>query len=113
MTSIIHQPVPELPVRDVEKSQAFYRDKLGFEIGWIYPSKTIGAVSKGETVLFLGKQQTIVPYTLWVFADNIDEMFQELKEGSIVISENLETKPWGLRQFTIEDIDGNRFIFHD
>ena len=24
----------------------------------------------------------------------------------------LEKKPWGLRQFTVDDIDGNRFYFH-
>lgn len=110
MKSIIHQPVPELPVKDVEKSQAFYRDKLGFEIGWTYP--TIGSVSKGEAVIFLRQHQTVVPNTLWVFADNVDDMYKELTEASITITDHLETKPWGLRQFTIEDIDGNRFIFH-
>jgi uncharacterized glyoxalase superfamily protein PhnB len=26
--------------------------------------------------------------------------------------EPLERKPWGLRQFTVEDIDGNRFHLH-
>ena len=53
MKSEIHQPVPELPVKDVEKAQAFYRDELGFSIAWIYPDKSIGAVSKGETAIFL------------------------------------------------------------
>jgi len=24
----------------------------------------------------------------------------------------LEKKPWGLRQFTVADLDGNRFHFH-
>jgi hypothetical protein len=24
----------------------------------------------------------------------------------------LRRRPWGLRQFTVEDIDGNRFYFH-
>ena len=28
------------------------------------------------------------------------------------IVEPLEKKPWGLRQFTIEDLDENRFYFH-
>ena len=28
------------------------------------------------------------------------------------IVEPLEEKPWGLHQFTVEDIDGNRFYFH-
>ncbi|HVK96566.1 MAG TPA: VOC family protein, partial [Flavisolibacter sp.] len=88
-------------------------DMLGFTIGWIIPEKTIGAVSKGETVLFLGKRETIVPYTLWVFADNVEEIYQEFIEAAVKIIEDIQNKPWGMRQFTIEDIDGNRFIFHD
>jgi uncharacterized glyoxalase superfamily protein PhnB len=28
------------------------------------------------------------------------------------IVEPLEKKPWGLRQFTVEDLDGNRFYIH-
>lgn len=113
MKSKIHQPVPELPVKDVEESQAFYKDKLGFEIGWLDPSGAIGAVSKGETVIFLGKRQNFAPYKLWVFADNVDEIYKEFIDASITITEDIETKPWGLRQFTVEDPDGNRFIFHD
>jgi hypothetical protein len=36
MTSI-GQPVPELPVADVERAQQHYKDALGFEIGWLLP----------------------------------------------------------------------------
>ena len=37
--TVIAQPVPELPVADVERAQKHYRDALGFEIGWLYPGK--------------------------------------------------------------------------
>jgi hypothetical protein len=70
-------------------------------------------VSKGETAIFLGKRENVVPSTLWFFADNVDEIYDEFMQASVVISEAIETKPWGIRQFVIEDIDGNRFIFHD
>jgi catechol 2,3-dioxygenase-like lactoylglutathione lyase family enzyme len=112
MKSIFHQPVPELPVKDVVKSQEFYRDKLGFNIGWLYPTQDIGAVSKDEIVLFLRRKESIFPITIWVFADNIDELYHEIEQASLSIVEEIETKPWGIRQFTIEDLDGNRFIFH-
>ena len=42
-------PTPELPVADVERAQEHYRDTLGFEIGWLYPGKEIGAVSRDNS----------------------------------------------------------------
>jgi predicted enzyme related to lactoylglutathione lyase len=112
MKSKIHQPVPELPVTDVEKAQAFYHDELDFNIGWIDPDKTIGAVSKEETVIFLRKRSGAIVNTHWIFADNIDELYREIQATNTNIVEPIEDKPWRIRQFTIEDIDGNRFIFH-
>jgi catechol 2,3-dioxygenase-like lactoylglutathione lyase family enzyme len=52
------QPVPELPVADVERAQRHYRDALGFEIGWLYPDKNIGAVSRDRAVLFFRKKES-------------------------------------------------------
>ena len=48
----------------------------------------------------------------WVFAEDIDATYNELKSMGANIVEPLEKKPWGLTQFTVEDIDGNRFYFH-
>ena len=52
----IGQPVPELPVIDVERAQGHYRDALGFEIGWLYPGKEIGAVSRGDVAIFFRRR---------------------------------------------------------
>lgn len=49
--SSIGRPVPELPVADVERAQRYYRDTLGFQIGWLDPGKEIGAVSRGEVAI--------------------------------------------------------------
>lgn len=54
--SPIGQPVPELPIADVERAQQYYRDVLGFDIGWLDPSKEIGAVSRGEVAIFFRKR---------------------------------------------------------
>src|SRR5262245_1633929 len=111
--SRISQPVPELPVEDVERAQKYYRDVLGFEIGWLDPDKDIGAVSRDDVVIFF--RRTTVPFAPavhWVFAHDVDESYRELKASGANIVEPLEQKPWGLRQFTVDDLDGNRFYFH-
>jgi uncharacterized glyoxalase superfamily protein PhnB len=47
-----------------------------------------------------------------VFAEDVDATYEELKALGANIVEPLEGKSWGLRQFTVEDLDGNRFYFH-
>ena len=109
----MNQKVPELPVADVEKAQQHYRDVLGFEIGWLEPDKGIGAVSRGTAAIFFRKrQQPFEPGIHWIFAPAIDATYQEFRSSGAKIVEPLEKKPWGLRQFTVEDLDGNRFYFH-
>ena len=111
--SSIGQPVPELPVADVERAQQHYRDALGFEIGWLYPDKEIGAVSRGDVAIFFRKRKPpFEPAVHWVFAEDIDASYQELKSSGANIVDPLEKKPWGLRQFTVTDLDGNLFYFH-
>jgi predicted enzyme related to lactoylglutathione lyase len=112
MTSI-GRPVPELPVADVERAQEHYRDALGFEIGWLYPGKEIGAVSRGDVAIFFRKKKSpFEPAVHWVFAEDIDASYEELKSLGANIVDPLEKKPWGLRQFTVKDLDGNLFYFH-
>ena len=111
--STIGQPVPELPVQDVERAQQYYRETLGFDIGWLHPGKEIGAVSRGDVVIFF--RRTEPPFAgavHWVFAEDLDASYGELTSSGANIVEPLEKKPWGLRQFAIDDLDGNRFYFH-
>ncbi len=108
------RPVPELPAADVERAQQHYRDALGFEIKWLEPDKGIGAVSHSDIgPIFLRKRTPpFEPAVHWVFAGDIDATYQALKSSGANIVDPLEKKPWGLRQFTIQDLDGNLFYFH-
>jgi len=113
MLTAIGQPVPELPVIDVERAQEHYRDALGFEIGWLTPGKEIGAVSRGNVAIFFRKRRPpFEPAVHWVFAEDRDASCRELQALGANIVEPIETKPWGLRQFTLKDLDGNVFYFH-
>jgi uncharacterized glyoxalase superfamily protein PhnB len=107
------RPTPELPVEDVERAQQYYRDALGFEIGWLIEGGEMGAVSRDNMAIFFRKRQRpFEPAVHWIFAAEIDAAYAEMRERAARITEPLEKKPWGLRQFTVEDLDGNRFYFH-
>ena len=53
----------------------------------------------------------IVVLTVMVRTALLPLVYEELRSLGARIVEPLEKKPWGLRQFTVEDIDGNRFYF--
>jgi len=111
--ALFAHPTPELPVEDVERAQRHYRDALGFDIGWLQPGGDIGAVSNGSVAIFFRKRgRPFEPAVHWVHAADLDRTYDELRSRGARIVEPLERKPWGLRQFTLEDLDGNRFYFH-
>src|SRR5688572_8007497 len=89
----IAQPVPELPVVDVERAQQYYHDVLGFEIGWLYPGKEVGAVSRGPVAIFFRRRkEPFEPAVHWVFAEDIDATYDEFRSAGSKIVEPLETK---------------------
>lgn len=104
--------VPELPVLDVEKAQVYYRDVLGFEMAWTLDDKSLGAVGREGLAIFFLKNTHPTPTHHWIFAEDIDATYQEMKTRNANIVEDIENKPWNLRQFTIADLDGHRFTFH-
>jgi predicted enzyme related to lactoylglutathione lyase len=111
--STITAPVPELPVENVERAQRHYCEVLGFKFGWLYEDKTIGAVTRDDAPIFF-RQRTppFEPAVHWIFAPDIDATYAELKAAGASIIEPLAKMPWGLRQFTLQDLDGNVFYFH-
>jgi uncharacterized glyoxalase superfamily protein PhnB len=48
----------------------------------------------------------------WVYCTDVDQTCEELKTRFARIVDDIEDKPWGLRQFSVEDLDGNIFHFH-
>ncbi|MFQ6546477.1 VOC family protein [Aestuariibius sp. 2305UL40-4] len=104
---------PELPVRSVEEAQRYYRDRMGFRIGWHQEDGRIGAVSRGDCAIFFRETDTeIHPGTFWVFAEAIDDLYRALNDLGAEIVDPIEDKPWGLRQFTVRDLHGHLFHYH-
>jgi catechol 2,3-dioxygenase-like lactoylglutathione lyase family enzyme len=81
----IAQPVPELPVSDVERAREYYRDHLGFELGWSVPrgdgpGSELAAVTRGKAILFFRRRVApFEPAVHWVFASRIGATHDELK----------------------------------
>jgi uncharacterized glyoxalase superfamily protein PhnB len=99
--------VPQLPVTDLAATQAWYRDVLGFEIAWA--SSDFGAVWLDRVELFFARVARPSPAVcLCVRVDDADALYKRYRENGARIVSELEDKPWGMREFTLEDPNGHR-----
>ena len=100
---------PELPVADVAAAQRYYRDALGCRIGWIAPDGRYGAVYVDTHEIFLAQREAPRPrVTCCIRVDDVEEALATCREAGARIVEELEDKPWAMREFCVEDIDGHR-----
>ena len=98
---------PELPVKDVANAQAYYRDKLGFEVLWIWEDN-FGAVGSGHIEIFFFKQAgPIHPTSCYIFVDDADSWYERYRQQAVTIVEEIRSTPWGMREFVIKDLNGH------
>ena len=100
---------PQLPVSDVRAAQDYYRDVLGFQIAWIWLDD-YGAVYNGDVQIYFTKVDGPRP-SMCCCADveDADAVYETYRARGAKIVSEIETKPWGMREFTIEDPNGHLF----
>jgi len=115
--------VPEIPVTDMNAALDYYKSKLGFNIDWGGPEGGIAGISKGHCRMFLTDRDfrehhgNAPPVVIWLnlnSKEEVDELYEiwNAAEGKIISPP--ESKPWKLHEFTVSDLDGNRFrVFYD
>ena len=107
-----------LAVPDLERSAAFYRDVLGFEIlemgdpGWrMYVC--------GACRIMAGECPDAIPaaqlgdhsYFAYLVVDDIDKVHEKAAAAGAAIVKAPITEPWGMREFGIRTVDGHRIMF--
>ena len=101
--------MPLLPVADVRKAQEYYRDVLGCTIDWNWEDK-YGAVSReGVTILFSKESKPRKGVCCGIVVPEVDELCKGLRTKGADVVAQPETKPWGMREFTIQDNNGHLF----
>lgn len=113
---------PVLNVYDVVATADYYRDKLGFNIDFLYGEPaTHAGISRGEwsgsmvsiQLSQVTSGQEIIPSGhLHVRVDSsIDTLANTYRANGVEIISEPDDKPWGLREFTIKDLNGHILIF--
>ena len=114
--------VPILFVRDVSASTAFFQEKLGFEIDFLYGAPPFyGSVSRGEACLHLrfvqqpnfadlaAREVSLILATVEV--SDIRGLYEEFKKRDVEFAQTPTKQPWGGTDFHVRDPDGNVISF--
>ena len=115
--------VPEIPVRHVEKAAEYYVNVLGFRFDWGNDEGGIGGISQGACRMFLTNGPfragygACGPVMVWLNLNSkqeIDELYHRWRQAGARIIAEPEDTPWNLREFRVEDLDGNQLrVFYD
>ena len=74
---------------------------------------SIGAVARDNvTIFFAQANEPFKPNVHWIYAENIELTYMEFKGRGVEIIEDIENKPWNMRQFAIKDLNGHIFYVH-
>jgi len=110
-----------LPVRDLATAVAFYRDRLGFEVGfeWGEPP-TYAILRAAETSIHLSRidppgdgeePRPIHPTLLYLFTHDVDALHDAVRDAGAEIAFPLQDLEYGMREFEVHDPDGHRLCF--
>jgi len=116
---------PTLAVRNMKQTIQFYRDSLGFQMGIAFPdadNPEYADLSKDGMVIMLVPTQNVgvsveaslgTGVNLYMQIDgDIDEYYNELKNRGVKIIVDIKDEPFGIRDFTVEDVNRYKLTFN-
>ena len=107
----LRKALPELPVDDVPAAVAYYRDVLGFHVN--YAQDDIGVMDRDAVTLLLiarTAQHTGIG-SCYIYIRDADSLHAELLAKGANVRGEPVSHPWGLRDFDVHDMAGNRLRF--
>ncbi len=106
--------VPTLQSNDAIKSYEFYHSVLGFEKNWEHrfePELPLFiSMSNGVNTVFITehKNESAFGMELYFYVKKVDSLVVHAKSQGVAFDVELHETPYGTKEFTIKDPDGNK-----
>jgi catechol 2,3-dioxygenase-like lactoylglutathione lyase family enzyme len=104
---------PRVPVTDIDEALKFYTKQLGFDLVWTWGAPTTHAgVSRDAVALDLVAvaAERAGRAMLYIRVNGVDAYHEALRERGVLVGD-LGDRDYGLRDFEVVDVAGNRIIF--
>jgi catechol 2,3-dioxygenase-like lactoylglutathione lyase family enzyme len=113
---------PVLLVADLERSVAYYRDRLGFECHVYGDPPNFATADRDAATILLAlanDRERLVPHwrivdMMWnayIRVDDVDAIYAEVQERGAGIDYTIYNAPHGFREFGVQDPDGHDIAF--
>lgn len=102
-----------LAVRDVRAAAEFYTSNLGFTVAFYNNDPpTFACVNLGRVQIFLS-EGTPAPggCSVYFVVGDADELYAFHRANGVEITEEIRDRPYGLRDYSIRDLDGYSLNF--
>jgi catechol 2,3-dioxygenase-like lactoylglutathione lyase family enzyme len=108
---MLQQALPELPFTNIPAAVDYYRDVLGFKIN--YQQDDLGVMDRDQiTILLIQRSEKHTGIgSFEVYIENADRLYAELRDRGANLQGEPVSHPWGLRDFRVLDLEGNRITF--
>lgn len=108
---MLRKVMPELPLSNVTAGVVHYRDVLGFEVN--YSQHDIGVMDRdGMRVLLIARSSRHTGIgSCSFYVTDADALHAELTARGANVQGPPVSQPWGLREFSVLDPEGNRLTF--
>ena len=109
-----------LPCSDIERSMAYYRDALGFDINFTWPLEgpvTYAVLAREDAInihLTLREDEVSMSGTkagIYIFVHDVNALFEEYQKSGAEITSALADQDYGMRDFDVRDPDGYQLTF--
>ena len=118
----ISTAAPQFLVSELPSAIAFYIERLGFKCDFVYDDFYASVSRDGATIHLKcaaksngEREHRMAGEHLDAFlpVSGIDELHQEFVDRETPIAKKLEDRPWGARDFYVEDPDGYILCFSE
>ena len=113
---------PQFLVDDLDRSIAYYRDRLGFEHDFTYQSFYAGVSRDGFTIHLKHAPKLAADRAhrkqnehldAYISVSGIRDLFSELQMRGAYVIRPLDERPWACLDFHVEDPDGYILCFSE
>ena len=111
---------PQFLVDDLQQSIAYYRDKLGFKVDFVYDDFYAGISRDGLVIHLKWAPKTVEDRAhrknnehldASAGVEGVEALYEEFEANGATIIKPIGERPWGATDFYVEDPDGYIICF--